>query len=226
MDGSYLPDILSEEIDWFLNVAQLQIVKTKYGLNNIYQKGFQEIQKRTDDLNAVTGTFYMFPEEAKDKLERANLSFDFSKLLLPKSNVNEYLISNFVDSGKEYLIFLRAEARTKVDNCDYKWQNVKIIQLDDLSSALKDPFNKPSADYPIAYFVENRIVTPITDFEIQLLKLTCIFKPDNISLAEDKTTNLSELIHDEIVERAISLALESIGHPRIQTQPQISQKTE
>jgi hypothetical protein len=139
---------------------------------------------------------------------------------------DSYLESYFADSNKEYLIFLRAEARTKVDKCDYKWQKVNIVQIDDLNHLLKDPHNRPTAEYPVAYFVENRIVMPITNFEIEVLKINCIFKPDNISLAEDKTTNLPELVHDEIVERAITLALESIGHPRIQIQPQISQKTE
>lgn len=48
----YAEFTLSERI-YFLNEAILRIVKQKYSKNNVYQAGFEEIQKRTDDLKAL-----------------------------------------------------------------------------------------------------------------------------------------------------------------------------
>ena len=226
MDGSYLPDVLSEEIDSFLNLAQLQIIKTKYGQNNTYQKGFQENQKRTDDLNSVTATFYLFPENSSNLLKEEEIKFDLTKLYNPSPTATTYQVSQFVQSNKQYMIFLRAEARTKADNCDYKWQKVSIVQIDDVNHLLRDPHNSPSSEYPAAYFVENSMMMPIKGFDVEVLKITCIFIPQRISLADEITTILPEMIQDELVERAITLALESLGHPRIQTQPSIKTQNE
>ena len=45
--------LLSEEIDLELNKAINKFVNLKYGKNNIYTKGFEESQKRVDDLRVL-----------------------------------------------------------------------------------------------------------------------------------------------------------------------------
>ena len=45
--------LLSEEIDIELNKSQIRFINTKYGRNNIYQEGFEQSQKRIDDLRTL-----------------------------------------------------------------------------------------------------------------------------------------------------------------------------
>ena len=45
--------LLSEEIDIELNKSMSRFINTRYGKNNIYQKGFEQSQKRIDDLRSL-----------------------------------------------------------------------------------------------------------------------------------------------------------------------------
>ena len=45
--------LLSEEIDIELNKSQMKFINTKYGRNNIYKEGFEQSQKRIDDLRSL-----------------------------------------------------------------------------------------------------------------------------------------------------------------------------
>mgnify|MGYP003675943787 CR=1 FL=1 len=53
VDSNAYPEMLDEEIDVYLNEAMDRVVKLRYGKNNLYRKGFEEIQKRTDDLKEL-----------------------------------------------------------------------------------------------------------------------------------------------------------------------------
>ena len=61
--------LLSEEIDIELNKNMFRFINTKYGRNNLYQKGFEESQKRIDDLRTLVREFeapVTFKEELKE----------------------------------------------------------------------------------------------------------------------------------------------------------------
>ena len=45
--------LLSQEIDIELNKSMMRFINTKYGKNNKYRKGFEESQKRIDDLRSL-----------------------------------------------------------------------------------------------------------------------------------------------------------------------------
>tara|TARA_R100000951_G_scaffold29886_1_gene25796 strand:+ start:9272 stop:10456 length:1185 start_codon:yes stop_codon:yes gene_type:complete len=49
--------LLSEEIDIELNKNMLRFINTKYGRNNIYRTGFEQSQKRIDDLRTLVREF-------------------------------------------------------------------------------------------------------------------------------------------------------------------------
>jgi hypothetical protein len=50
--GSY-PDFLPEEIDYWLNIATREFVKTRYSGANSKQEAFEQTQKRTEDLKTL-----------------------------------------------------------------------------------------------------------------------------------------------------------------------------
>ena len=60
--------LLPEEIDLELNKAQMKFISTKYGRNNMLSKGFEENQKRIDDLRTLL-TEYEAPVSYKDQLD-------------------------------------------------------------------------------------------------------------------------------------------------------------
>tara|TARA_Y100000361_G_scaffold29787_1_gene24608 strand:+ start:128 stop:1369 length:1242 start_codon:yes stop_codon:yes gene_type:complete len=49
--------LLNEEIDIELNKSMFKFVNTKYGRNNIYRQGFEQSQKRIDDLRTLVTEF-------------------------------------------------------------------------------------------------------------------------------------------------------------------------
>jgi hypothetical protein len=61
IDSLQLPNLLTSEIDLFLNQAQDRIVKQRYGISNPKRQGYEETQKRTDDLKAITRTAVLVP---------------------------------------------------------------------------------------------------------------------------------------------------------------------
>ena len=102
--------LLPEEIDLELNKAQMKFISTKYGRNNLLGKGFEQSQKRIDDLRTLLSE-YEAPVSYKDQLD-ANTWIDTFRL------PNDYM----------YLVSQRSDV--KIDNCkDVSWslQNSSAI---------------------------------------------------------------------------------------------------
>ena len=84
--------LLQEEIDIELNKSQIKFINTKYGKNNKYQKGFEESQKRIDDLRTLV-TEYENPTTFKEQysnrfwIDSFRLPNDYMYLVNQKSDV-------------------------------------------------------------------------------------------------------------------------------------------
>ena len=64
--------LLPQEIDIELNKSLIKFIATRYGKNNIYRKGFEESQKRIDDLRNLVTEFSgqtTFKEELNNTLD-------------------------------------------------------------------------------------------------------------------------------------------------------------
>lgn len=75
------------EIDHLLNEAQLIFLKTRTAQNNIYQAGFEKIQKRVDDLSTLLVKFPLQPQitptnlgNGMFELKLEDLTFDYFQL--------------------------------------------------------------------------------------------------------------------------------------------------
>lgn len=83
----------TEEIDLELNRAQLRFINQRYGRANMYQKGFEESQKRIDDLRVLVKEFTgpaVFKEEIIDGqiwADTFDLPSDYMYLLNQRSIV-------------------------------------------------------------------------------------------------------------------------------------------
>tara|TARA_R100001463_G_scaffold79454_6_gene133910 strand:+ start:3489 stop:4655 length:1167 start_codon:yes stop_codon:yes gene_type:complete len=84
--------LLPEEIDLELNKAQIKFINTKYGRNNALGKGFEQSQKRVDDLRTLI-TEYENPVTYKDQLssnfwvDTFRLPIDYMYLISQRSDV-------------------------------------------------------------------------------------------------------------------------------------------
>jgi hypothetical protein len=102
--------LLSEEIDLELNKNMFRFINVKYGRNNIYRKGFEESQKRIDDLRTLVRE-YEAPTAFKEQLQK---------------NI-------FVDTftiPSDYMYLVNQVSRVYINNCktiDYSLVNLPAV---------------------------------------------------------------------------------------------------
>lgn len=61
MDGLNAPNFLPEEIDLLLNQAQERFIKQRYDNTNIKRTGFEQDEKRTEDLKDILESKVLSP---------------------------------------------------------------------------------------------------------------------------------------------------------------------
>ena len=91
--------LLSEEIDIELNKNVSRFINTKYGKNNLYRKGFEESQKRIDDLRTLV-TEYEASVTFKEQL-KADIFVDTFQL------------------PSDYMYLVNQFSRLWINNCQY-----------------------------------------------------------------------------------------------------------
>ena len=223
-DSDAYPEFLDGEIDIYLNEAQERIIKQRYGKNNIYRAGFEEGQKRTEDLkNLVTTKFTSLSSETVysevgDNVYRADIQSLFDDLALTTS------------AEEEYQFYLKSVVRSCDSNACCTWSKVKLVQHDDISSIAGDPFNKPKQSRPIIFFEDGDIfIWTAAGITIEGFQVTFIKRPALVNIGTyggiRVDCELSEHLHKELLQEAIQIAIENIGSPRIQTQGPVNVQT-
>lgn len=211
IDSSALPDLKTAEIDFLLNQGMLNYIKARYTRLNILGQGFEEIQKRTDDLKALVVTKFAPVSAVATELNTYKLDI---------KNLTDDEAGNTPYNG-EYLYYLRGRVKNEVD-CGSKYIGLKLKRHDELDMVLDDPFNKPDRLNPIAYF-ENGDIYAVTDgtYTISGAMITFIKKPFLVDKAQilsplglSGTDELELDYPEEIIKYAVEAALELIESPR------------
>jgi len=211
----------------FLTQAQEEIVKNYYNpKGNKYQEGFEFSEKRRNDLGAIVHTTTSQPFfDAATQISERSLFFG-----IPQD------------------LWLITYERVKVispDSClNNKTITVTPVTLDDYSNLKHNPFKRPDANTVYRLSVNNfttlrrvEIVhgvgyTPI-EYYVRYIKkpnpiivenLPLGLTIDNVSTVSD--CELNQIVHREILNRAVEIALESTGNPRLQSKVQINQRNE
>ena len=202
---SVAPEMPPEVIDYFINEAIARFVKTRYAKNNIYKAGFEETQKRTEDLRTLVSTEVQ------------------TTIAVPYEDDN-YVQVDIPGFTGLYWFYLRMSAYVTKENCGSKYQEVKLVQQDDLQRVLRDPFNKPVFDKPVAYFENGNILLVSDDsFTITQAKVTYLRAPAIVNVGTYGGTpavvefDLPDHTHKEIVQLAADIAIENIESQRINT---------
>lgn len=222
VDSNAYPEMLDEEIDIILNEAMDRVVKTRYGKNNLYRKGFEEIQKRTDDLK----------ELVVSRFPNLNLVSQYTDVGKRVFRVQLNALFNDVDlenpSIEEYMFYIKGDAKVSSPSCvDGKRSSIKLVQQDDLYSIKSDPFNKPTVSNPVGFFEDGDLfIETENDATVSNVLITFIKKPLRMNLTESTDCELSEHLHKEIVQIAVDISLENLQSPRVQTNIKNTQSIE
>jgi len=194
--GSFFADLDKQDYYFYLTESMHRFIKQRYQRNNIYQKGFEESVKRSEDLKGVVKSGYI-----------QGIDTGGSSLHLVDTITTDE--AGLTPSTNEYMFLVKIEGKT--DGCKV-WNSIDMVQQDDWFSIKKDPFNEPTVNDPKGLFEsEGILIEPVTS----VVKVTYIQNPPSISDTQDCI--LSEHTHKEIVQLAVSLVIENIESPRVQT---------
>jgi hypothetical protein len=207
-----------------INDAMEQLITQTYqGLTKPY--GFEETEKRIEDLGDLVKykTYTAFtpgflPNSSTVQLPNSLVDGNGS----PDLGGQPFGPTNFNDVAW-YIIYEACTTNQLECNSltDYTNPKVKEISHQELDSLLRDPFNKPGATTQVfRNRYETRKIALITDgtFTITDYTIGYIKKPQPINLSTNTSfSNIPDHFQREIIKKAVSLSLESLGDPRYQT---------
>lgn len=207
------PNFLAEEIDSLLNNAQEEFIEQRAYRTNPKRTGLEEDQKRRDDLRNIVKNFT-------------------SSVFVTNSNNKPNGI--FVVLPSDYRHAIQEEANISFKDCNNVSQTKRIpvvpITHDRYANILFDPFNKPYEEEILRLDYEGNSFELITNGNISVLGyfLRYIKQPRKIQFGTkydpaspgygtDQTSELAEHTHREIVNKAVTHALQNIESSRYQT---------
>jgi hypothetical protein len=201
------------EIDFWLNSAIRNFVKTRYSGFNAKRKGFEQSQKRIDDLRTLVaehtlvsgggGGLDQLGTDLKPNGWRADLSY-----------ISDYWFSLGEEVEIEYTPFgetIPAFKRVGVTECTE----------DTYMSHINDPYSEHILHYddakPLRLFIGDDIEF-ITDgnYDLSSCYIRYLKAPQEVDIS-GTDSDLPEHTHDEIVKMAVNMGLENIEQQRYQT---------
>ena len=222
------PGIDSYEKSVYLTKAQLEIIKNYYDpVSNRKQKGFEGSEKRRVDL----------------------------KNLIKDHKSEEYLVygeamsldSKFFDLPEDLFLIINEKAKAIKNGCVKENINIKPITHDEFNIQVKNPFKKYSDDliWKMDYSRLNKqnVVELITSYDNLEYQLRYIKYPKPIILEDlndsfpgegltingeflPQTCELSEEIHEEILDRAVELCLRDYKPQNLESKIQLDSRNE
>ena len=210
------PAFLEEEIDVFLNQAQLEILSNKVTGNNALKVGFEGTLTNMSEL---------------DKFVRTD-----ENLHAVKTDFNEFVVSDIHDNGRRMTIL---QVTLKMG----QYQSNCTIVDHNLVKPFKWTYNNvPWVEIPMATIEDETVliyVDPILmsdtkyapkhedDTDYYRVNLTYINKPKEFDYTKpDDVLDFSEDVMNEIINRAVVLALDNIESQRTQTKMALNQVQE
>jgi len=202
LDALNYPNFLPEEIDLLLNQAQDRYVKQRYGLNNTKREGFEEIQKRTEDLKNIVVPAIIAP------------------LAVSPFNINTNARFFTLPLDHWFIVWEKAEVSYVDCNGDTVTDLIEVrpTQHVEFDKVIKDAFKKPDETKVLRLMEDDQVeLVPGTGITLTTYRLRYIKKPNRISLTSTIPCELSDHTHQEIVDEAIKIALEGIEAKRNNT---------
>lgn len=113
----------------YLNQAQIQLIKSYYGENNIYKLGFEAYKKRIDDLQILVVS------DAKVK----------TKQVIPITKYNKWVAD--LTQLKDYMLYVQSYCTASLGKCKNRLVYNNLIERGDLDTYFKSDYNIPSFEW-------------------------------------------------------------------------------
>jgi len=221
-----------EEVLYWLNEAQLQLVKQKMFGNNFRKEGY-------DDLYYTPGKVHTKRSDDLSNLIRHTSKLTYSSTgVYPEFRPHTYhpniAVVNITPTNiPHYLFYIGADFKVAEHTAPMETQ---IIEQSEIGNLVETPTNKPYLKNGYVYLKEgevNVIYDPYLTPE--WLYISYVFEPKRLSLtssvpnwetdydninwdSETETEGLiPEQMHPEIVALAVNMMLENIADPRYQS---------
>ena len=207
------PAYLPEEIDFWLNKSIKTFVKTRYSGFNIKKQGFEESQKRIDDLRSLVKEDQLVPV-----IDTNNTTY--------LDDITTYIV-DLTTTTEPYWFNLGEEVAIQYLDCRgvsrQRRQFIIETTLNEYAREIANPFSEYRLEggkaRPLRLFMGDKVEL-ITDgnYVPILYYLTYLKKPLEVSYSLSIDSDLTEETHDEIITLAVNLALENIESKRTNTQ--------
>lgn len=200
LDSLNYPNFLETEIDLLLNQAQDRIVKQRYGKNNPKRESYEETQKRIEDLKNITLDAKIIPG-----------------IVSPSDGID--LFSRFCILPTDHWFIVQERADISYQNCHgaaiVDTVEVRPVQHSEFSKIIKDPFKRPNNSKVLRLMEGGRVeIITSPNTTLTLYRLRYIKRPVRIDLTNLIDCELSEHIHQEIIDEAVKIALEGVEAKR------------
>lgn len=238
------PAFISKEKDYWINTAIRNLVKTRFSGTNPLRKGFQQDQKRTDDLRFLVKTATFVTAGAHIPPEPTSYSYfhlhTTANLVITevKRKVDgvvkysgAYPEDYWFSVGENIDVKETVTANNITTNVYRGTYDLTECTVDNITShinnSLSDYHLRNNRAKPLRWISDGQIyIYKDTDYEVDNYQLVYLSKPqvfERISTGpnyneDTEYTGMPEHLHDEIVAYAVRLALGSIGDDRYQIQ--------
>jgi len=205
------PGFEDSEISHFLSQAQERFVKQHYHpRGNKYQEGFDESEKRKKDLsNILRQTQPILSVDQTDVVGENSFLYDMPE---------DYWLTTM-----EWLI--------TDDTCNNRKKVIPKTH-DEYFEEVDNPFEKPDSSRawrleisPNGDITRHEIITN-GDYNITSYNVRYVKQLTDISITNDVDCELHPMTHREIVNMAVTIALENQQEPRTQTHAQLGERAE
>lgn len=204
------PAFLPEEVDYWLNKGYYDVITTKFTGQTSTQTAFEGSVKRTSDLERLVAT---------DKGITAEITPDTNCITV--SN-----LLNRSESNTGRLFFIQAILHWNKDEEDYS-SVVDLIDHETSKRYVMTYNNNPWISKPVATIENNQLLIYVDPIEMTgtfTIDITYVKHPTLINNLPSDTglTEVPEPVQNEIVNKAVQLALDNIESQRIQTKSQLN----
>lgn len=204
------PAFLPEEVDYWLNKGYYDVLTTKFSGQNTTQTAFEGSVKRTADLERLVKT-------------------DTDIAVSLDEGTNRIVLSNLLNrqqNNQGRMFFIQAELYWTNEG-NTKNSTVSLIDHETSKRFVESYNNKPWIDRPVAVIEDNSLIIYIDTTSMKgtyKLDITYVKHPTDIrNLPSDSgLTEVPEYVQNEIVNKAVQLALDNIESQRIQTKSQLN----
>lgn len=216
IDSLHYDNLLAPEKDVYLNRAQIMLIKQKYGLNNNYFQGFEENQKRIEDLKIL---LVKSCNNGACESPLTPVYFDSIKGIY-RYNLNE------LTKGK-YMIYISSYVQISNNDCLLDI-TPRVTQHDDIYTSLQDDNYSPSFKWkylPIV-FSENYIYAYTNnEFQVGNIYIDYLRYPVEIRYGNytdelgntipEQSCELPDYVHHEILDLAEVLIKKDLENPTV-----------